>query len=171
MKVKMYYFRYPNFASRFIGGFFSFCTNLAFPIVTCYLIEIFLSLFGVSKYLNVEIYTALILVSIAIGLFFALKYCFSFKGITLYDSYLEITTQTLGFGKNKPSITINYNDISSVYHSTYNIRYDRRKARKSFIAGDYSDYVELTLDGGKQFCFSVDNQTDFLEELRSQVTK
>lgn len=50
-------------------------------------------------------------------------------------------------------------------NGTFNLRYDRRKARKSFIVGDYTDYVELTLIGGKQFCFSVDNQDDFLNEL------
>lgn len=58
-----------------------------------------------------------------------------------------------------------YSDIASVFNNTYNLRYNRKKARKTFIAGDLSDYIELTLKGGKQFCFSVYNQTEFLDEL------
>lgn len=75
----------------------------------------------------------------------------------------------LDLQKNKPKIKIDYSDVSSVYNSSYNIRYDRRKARKTFIAGDYSYYVELTLKGGKQFCFSVEEQKEFVDELIFRV--
>ena len=68
-------------------------------------------------------------------------------------------------------IIIRYDDISSVFQNTYNLRYSRKKARKTFIAGDYQDYVELTLKGGKQFCFSVENQKEFIEELKKRRNK
>lgn len=128
-----------------------------------------MGLCGISKHFSVELMMVLLVLSIIIGLFFAIKFCFCFKGVILYDSYLEITTQTLGLGKNKPQYRINYSDIASVFNSTYNLRYDRKKARKTFIAGDFSNYVELTLKGGKQFCFSVDKQIEFIDELLSRV--
>lgn len=110
-------------------------------------------------------------VAVIVGIICTIKYCVGFKGIILYDTYMEITTQILSTGKNKPKFVINYSDIDSVYHSTFNIRYDRRKARKSFIAGDMDDYIELTLKGGKQFCFTVDNQSDFLQEVMNRMSE
>lgn len=169
MKVKIYNFKYTNSIDKFSKGFFSFFTNLAVPIVTFYIIAIAMGLCGVTKYFSVELMMILLFFSIIVGLIFALKYCFCFKGIILYDSYLEITTQTLGLEKNKPKIRINYTDIASIYNSTYNLRYDRRKARKSFIAGDFSNYVELTLKGSKQFCFSVENQEEFVNEINKRI--
>ena len=35
--------------------------------------------------------------------------------------------------------------------------------------GDYTYYTELTIRGGKQFCFSVDNQELFVGELINRV--
>lgn len=165
MKIKIYYFRYSNASDKFANGFFSFFTNLAMPIVTFYMIAIALGLCGITENFSVELMMALFAFSIILGLIFAIKFCFCFKGVVLYDSYLEITTQTLGFGKNKPKIIINYSDIASVFNNTYNLRFDRKKARKTFIAGDFSNYVELTLKGGKQFCFSVERQKEFVDEL------
>lgn len=169
MKEKIYYFRYSNFFDKFAGGFFSFFTNLGIPIVAFYIIAIAMGLCGITKHFSVELMMVLLVLSILFGLFFAIKFCFGFKGVILYDSYLEITTQTLGIGKNKPKFKINYSDVASVFNSTYNLRYDRRKARRTFIAGDYSNYIELTLKSGKQFCFSVDNQTEFLDELLNRI--
>lgn len=165
MKASIYCFKYPNIGEKLGNGFFSFFANLAIPIVAFYIIAIAMSLSGIIKYFSVELMMALLAFSVILGVIFAVKFCFCFKGIVLYDSYIEITTQTLGFGKNKPKIKINYSEISSVYNSTFNLRYDRRKARKTFIAGDLSNYVELTLTGGKQFCFSVENQEEFLEDV------
>ncbi|MCH5315660.1 MAG: hypothetical protein J1E81_07085 [Eubacterium sp.] len=169
MKVKIYTFKYSNFGEKFANGFFSFFTNLAMPIVTFYLIAIGMGISGITKHLSPEIMMALLVLSILLGIIFAVRFICCFKGVVLYDSYLEITTQTLGFGKNRPKYKINYSDIASAFISTYNIRYDRRKARKSFIAGDYSNYVEITLRGGKQFCFTVEDQEEFFEELIQRV--
>lgn len=176
-KAKVYRFRYPNLVEKLGAGFFSFMGNLGFPIVSFYIIALGMGLSGISKIVDIETLTvimmALLGVAILLGIIFALKFCFCFKGVVLFDTYLEITTQTLGFGKSRPKFEINYSDIVSAYNSNFNMRYDRRKARKTFIAGDLKDYIELTLRGGKQFCFSVDNQKDFLDELlmRMEIKK
>lgn len=169
MKAKVYCFRYSNFGDKLGTGFFSFMGNLGMPIVAFFIISIAMALSGIIKYLNVEIMMALFGVAVMLGIIFAIRFCFCFKGVVLFDTYLEITTQTLGFGKDKPKFKIKYSDIVSAYSSTFNIRYDRKKARKAFIAGDYSNYIELTLKGGKQFCFSLDNQKEFLDELLSRI--
>ncbi len=169
MKMKIYYFCHNNSGEKLAGGFFSFFSNLATPIVAFFIIAIAMSLSGILKYFSMELLLILFGISVLIGIFCALKFCFAFKGVILYDSYLEIVTQNLGFGKNKPKIKVNYSDIMSIYNSTFNIRYDRRKARKCFISGDYSCYVELTLNGGKQFCFSVENQEEFIAEVNKRM--
>lgn len=169
--ARAYDFHYTSMSQKISAGFISFFANLGFPIITLYIVALGMSISGIIKILNMDIMMILVLFSIILGIIYAAKFCCCFKGVILYDTYLEITTQTLGFGKNKPKIKVDYCDILSVYISTYNIRYDRKKARKSFIAGDYSNYVELTLNGGKQFCFSVDNQTEFIENLRCRIMK
>jgi len=169
MKTKIYYFRHNDLGEKLAGGFFSFFSNLATPIVAFFIIAFAMALSGILKYFSMELMLILFGVSVLIGVFCALKFCFAFKGVILYDSYLEIVTQNLGFGKEKPKIKVNYSDILSIYNSTFNIRYDRRKARKCFIAGDFSYYVELTLNGGKQFCFSVENQEEFVEEVNKRM--
>lgn len=165
MKIKVYEFRYSNYADKLAGGLISFFTNLGVPILAFWIIAFAMSLSGVIKYLNVELMMALLGVSIVLGIIFAFRYCFGFKGIVLYDSYMEITTHAFGVARSKPKFEISYSDIASVFNSTFNLRYDRRKARRTFIAGDFSNYVELTLNGGKQFCFSVNNQQEFIQEL------
>lgn len=169
MKIKMYYFRYANFSEKFANGFISFFSNLGIPIVSVYIIAFVMGLCGIGKYIDMDIVMVIVFISILLGIFFAIKFCVCFKGVTLYKSFLEISTQTLGFGKNKPKIKINYSDISSVFISTYNLRYDRRKARKNFIAGDLKNYVELTLKNGRQYCFTVDKQDEFVNEVKIRM--
>ena len=124
-----------------------------------------MGLCGITEHFGIELMMVLLVLSILFGLFFAIKFCFCFKGVTLYDSSIEISTQVLGVGKNRPKITIYYSDIASVFISSYNLRYNRRKARKTFIAGDLKNYVELTLKNGKQYCFTVEEQDDFINEI------
>lgn len=169
MKTKKYCFRHSSFGEKLGTGFFSFFTNLGIPIVAFYVISIVMGLFGITEHFSVELMMVLLVISILLGLFFAMKFCFCFKGVILYNSCLEIVTQTLGFGKDKPKITICYSEIASVFVSSYNIRYNRKKARKSFISGDYTNYVELTLKDGKQYCFTVENQEDFVKEVVSRM--
>lgn len=165
MKPKVYYFRYKNFIDKFLMGLMTFLSNLGIPVILFYAFAAFLGALGILRHFTYELVLELLGLSIVIGVICAIRYCVCFKGVTLYDSYMEITTQNLGFGKERPKIKIMYSDIASVFNNTYNLRYNRKKARKTFIAGDLSDYVELTLKGGKQFCFSVYDQTEFLDEL------
>lgn len=165
MKSKAYCFRYSNFGDKFANGFFSFFTNLGLPIITCYIIAFILGLTGIGKYADAGYFAYIVIFSIFIGIVFAIKYCVSFKGIILYDTYLEIITQTIDIPKCTPKMKIKYSDISSVFSSKYNLRYDRKKARRTFLAGDMADYVELTLKSGKQLYFSVYNQEEFVENV------
>lgn len=171
MTFKSYAFCYPNSFDKIFNGTIIFLANFATPIVAYYLFCMCMSVLGVFKYFELEILLALLGVAIIVGIVFALKYCFSFKGVTLYNSCMEISTQVLGFGKNKPKIIICYSEISSVFTSSYNLRYNRKKARKAFIAGDTKYYVELTLKNGKQYCFTVEEQDDFINEITERMNK
>ena len=165
MLVKMYYFRYANKFDKLLQGFLQFGTNFCVPILASFAFAFMIGFVGLGKYVDAGFATGVVLCSIVVGIFCALRYCFSFKGVILYDEHMEIITHSLGFGKSKPKIIINYVDIYSAYNSTFDLMYDRKKSTRSFIVGDHKNYIELTLFGGKQFCFSVDNQDDFYNEL------
>lgn len=163
MNIKMYNFRYPNSAQKFTISLMNFVSNFAYPIIFCWIVFIIMALCGVLHYLSIELCLVFLGISAVLGLIFALRYTFSYKGVILYDTYMEIITNNIVGHKSK--ITIQYTEIASVYNSNYNLRYDRKKARRSFLAGDQSYYVELTLKGGKEFCFSTENQQELTEEL------
>lgn len=169
MKLKSYAFCYPNLFDKIFNGTIIFLANFATPIVAYYFFCICMSMLGIFKYIDAEILFVLLGAAIIVGIVFAFKYCFCFKGVTLYNSFMEISTRIIGVGKNKPKITICYSEILSVYTSSYNLRYNRKKARKTFIAGDTKCYVELTLKDGKQYCFTVDEQDDFINEITERM--
>lgn len=170
MKPKVYIFRYKNKTEKFTDAFFSACTNFGVPIITYILITLAISIIGITEYISINLWMALFFVSVISGILMMLKYSFSFKGVVLYEDKLKILTHTFGLGgSGKPKIVIKYTDIISVYNSTYNLKYDRKKARACFLVGDFSYYIELTLRGGKQFCFSVNDQEEFVEELIERI--
>ena len=167
MKIKMYNFRYQNPAQKFTLAIMNFVSNFAYPIILCWIVIFVMALCGVLHYLTMELCLLLLGISAVFGLIFALKYTFGYKGVILYDTYMEIIMNSIV--GHKPKIVIQYAEIASVYNSNYNLRYDRKKARRSFLVGDYSYYVELILNGGKEFCFSTEKQQELTEELIFRV--
>lgn len=167
MKTTAYDFRYSSAIAKAVEVFLSALSNLLAPIFLCFAAFMIMSLTGIEKYLDFEVYATLFCLSLILGIILVIRYCFIYKGVTLYNNSLEITSHSLG--NLKPKVVVNYSDISSVYNNRTDIRYNRRKARKTFIAGDYKNYVELTLKNGKQFCFSVENQEEFIDDLLYRI--
>lgn len=169
MKIKIYNYRFQNTAQKIFIGIMNFTVNLAFPIILCWAIFFIMALCGVLHYLTMELCYVFLGISAVIGMIFALSYAFGFKGVILYDSYIEITNRTLV--GTKPKIKIDYSDIVCIYNSYQDIRLNRRKINKSSFVGDPTNYVEITLYGGKQFCFAVYNQKEFVDEVISRVNE
>lgn len=169
MKVKIYNFRYQNTAQKIALNIMNFVATIAFPVILCWIIFIIMALCGVLHYLTMELCLVFLGISAVIGLIFAFNYAFGFKGVIIYDSYIEIINRNIVL--NNPKIKINYSDIACTYNSYQNIRANRRKINKTFFVGDPTNYVEITLYGGKQFCFAVENQKEFVDEIISRVSE
>lgn len=153
MQVKMYYFRYANKFDKLLQGFLQFGTNFCVPILASFAFAFMIGFVGLGKYVDAGFATGVVLCSIVVGIFCALRYCFSFKGVILYDEHMEIITHSLGFGKSKPKIIINYVDIYSAYNSTFDLMYDRKKSTRSFIVGDHKTILNSLCSAESNFVF------------------
>lgn len=169
MENKSYKFRYNNTGQKCAQWLKEACKNFFAPIIICCLIFFCMGFTGTAKYISTEMGGLLFNISVIIGFFMLLVYSVIPKKVTLFDNHLEIATGSFFLKNKSPKIKINFNEITSVFESTDNLKYNKFKMKNSFLAGDYSNYVELTLKGGKQFCFSVENQSEFVENVIQKI--
>lgn len=172
MKAKAYDFRYTNTISKLLQHIFSIIANTSYPVVICILLFFIMSICDVVKYLSLWMIVVMFSVSAISGVILTIKYFVTYKGIILYDSYMEICKNSLVDRNFKMVLKIDYDNILSIYNSSVNLRQDRKKAKNLItVFGDYSNYVEVTLKGGKQFCFSIEEQDDFVKEVIKRMEK
>lgn len=165
MENKTYKFRYKSNGQKFAKWFAEACKNFFAPIIICLIIFFCMGFTGTAKYISSETGGLLFYISVILGVVMVVIYSVLPKKVCLFSEYLEIVTGGILSKGKSPKIKINYSDIADVHESTFNLKNDKAKMKNSFLAGDYTNYVELTLKGGKQFCFSVDNQTEFIDEI------
>lgn len=165
MENKTYKFRYKSKGQKLAKWLTEACKNFFTPIILCLITFFCMVLTGTEKSMLPQLGILLFYTSVILGVVMVVIYSVLPKKVCLFSEYLEIVTGGILSKGKSPKIKINYSDIAGVSESTYNLKNDKAKMKNSFIAGDYTNYVELTLKGGKQFCFSVDNQTEFVGEL------
>lgn len=165
-KYKFYKFRHENAFGKVLEYIMAVAINTFLPMLLCFALQIVISLLGLSQYVSVDFMFYLTIFSLFVGFVFAIIYTVKYKGIILYDDHLEICRYTLAGNVPRTVIKIDYNEITSVYNSYYNLRANRAKAKKSIMyCVDCKNYIELTIRGGKQMLFSIENQKDFVEEI------
>ena len=131
-----------------------------------------MNIIGVAKYIGVNGEFNILIISFFGGILYASLNARGFNGVELYKDSMEIKTGTpfnLAFKKN---IVIEYRHIVSVYNSNMDIRINKNLKRKYVsLYGDKTNYVEVTLSGGKIFAFSVEHQDEFIKELMEKVNE
>lgn len=168
MENKSYKFRYNSKGKKFAKWLAEACKIFFAPIILCCLAFFCMGLTGTAKYISTETGGLIFDISVIIGIIMVLIYSLLPKRVTLFSNHFEIATGGILLKSKGPKVKIKYNEITNVYESTYNLKNDKMKMKNSFLAGDYSNYVEIILKGGKQFCFSVENQSEFVDELNQR---
>lgn len=174
MENKSYKFRYNSKEKKFAKWLAEACKTFFTPIILCCLAFFCMGLTDTAKYISTETGGLIFNISVIIGIIMVLIYSVLPKRVTLFSNHFEIAMGGILLNKKSTKVKIKYNEIVSIYESTYNLKNDKIKMKNSFLAGDYSNYVEIILKDGKQFCFSVENQSEFVDKLnqrREQSTR
>lgn len=162
-----YAFRYANKAAAGYQHCSYVVANFITPFLFLHIIISIMFMADLDKYISFEPLLWVLFVCGIIGLVLSIKYATGFKGVTLYKDHLEITMHSLFTKRFRPTVSIMYKDIASVYNSRLNLRSQGMRQKWSMLVdfGDYQYYTEIRLLNGKQICVSVENQEAFAHEL------
>lgn len=130
-----YAFRYANKAAAGYQHFLYVTGNFVTPYLIGYVLLILIFRVGLGKYVSLEPMLWAGFVCFIIGLIMAIKYIVGFKGVTLYKDHLEITMHALLTKKFRPTVSIMYKDIASVYNSRLNLRSQGMRQKWSMAGG------------------------------------
>ena len=166
-----YAFRYANKAAAGYQHCSYVVANFITPFLFLHIIISIMFMADLDKYISFEPLLWVLFVCGIIGLVLSIKYATGFKGVTLYKDHLEITMHSLFTKRFRPTVSIMYKDIASVYNSRLNLRSQGMRQKWSMLVdfGDYQYYTEIRLLNGKQICVSVENQDAFARELFARI--
>ena len=166
-----YAFRYANKAAAGYQHCSYVVANFITPFLFLHIIISIMFMADLDKYISFEPLLWVLFVCGIIGLVLSIKYATGFKGVTLYKDHLEITMHSLFTKRFRPTVSIMYKDIASVYNSRLNLRSQGMRQKWSMLVdfGDYQYYTEIHLLNGKQICVSVENQEAFARELFARI--
>lgn len=170
--MKYYEFRYKSKFTKVIVQIIDILTALLGPSLTVGFTILVLDVNGLTAHWPTELYIVLLGIATISGIIFAVKYCTALKGVILYSDHLSIDRYAINDFHLKPNIKIYYKDIKCIYNSREIIRQYSWKARKAVVSGgDKKYFIELTLNGGKNLYFPVENQEEFYGELLERVNE
>lgn len=170
--MKFYEFRYRSKLAKIAAGIISTLICLIYPPVIAFIFIIILNFFGVNDYWPTWCAPAIMGISVILGFVFVIKYFSNYKGVMINDNNIEIERYSITDFHPVPNFKISYKDIKYVYNSRQKIGLHSFKARKSLFTGcDLSYYIEIGLNGGKSFYFSVEKQEEFAQDLINQINK
>lgn len=174
--------KYYEFAeeTKFSKGFTAICEYIFLPIfpliLYCFVKIIIIKNFFGANFISPVINRIIIIAALLLGVAWLIIYKKSLKGIFLYDNYLQIST---GFFLKYYIFTINpkvrYSDIKSIsVENKKNQRYKEwNEKHLYFIAGYYSNietYIKLETINDRIYCFSLENQEEFVDEIKKRIS-
>ncbi len=96
----------------------------------------------------------------------AIIYCFLRKGVFINASEIVIAKYTFVPFNFKMRIHIPYNEIEKINVNYSDIHFTKYRFSLVRLCGDEAYNVELTLKSGKKYFFSIENQEEFVENVR-----
>lgn len=172
MEIKYYSFitkKYSQQTAYNSLSFVSIPTILLMTYVGIYfLISKFYKKFIIPHTVNVLI----IVVLISIGIFLAYKRCNAFRGVFLFDDYIQIQRYEISSVHPFPiNPKILYTDIVSVEKHAWNPQsYNEWNDRQLSIVGGYGlDYIKITNDLDRKYIFCIEKSDEFLEEINKRI--
>ncbi len=161
-----YKFRYYNSTFKILNAFFVPLQNLLIPRAFSLLIVRLVSLVGLGQYINNSIIiNALQKIILICSISWALIYCVFKKGVFVYKDHLVIARYTITLRNWKNRITVDYNEIKSIIVNYSDLRFTRYHGSLLVPFGDDTYNVELTLNNGKKYFFSIKDQEEFCNNL------
>lgn len=168
--MKYYEFKYDSKTIKLIGLIYGIIQNLVYPQMYCFIIVCIYYLFHLNKYIPAEVTVITYIVSVIIGIILAFRLVFSKKGVFLSDSFFEIARYTISRSSPvKQNLIIHINEIEMIGISYQNLRYTRNFRKLLILCGSRSSYVVITLKNGVQYFFALEDQEDFVSEVRKRI--
>lgn len=130
-----YAFRYANKAAAGYQHCSYVVANFITPFLFLHIIISIMFMADLDKYISFEPLLWVLFVCGIIGLVLSIKYATGFKGVTLYKDHLEITMHALLTKKFRPTVSIMYKDIASVYNSRLTLRQPGYAAKVEYAGG------------------------------------
>lgn len=150
-------------------SFFAIPISLLFIYaVICAVIKDRLNGFTIPHTANYVIIVALIFIGIAL----AYKRCDDFRGVFLFDDYLQIQRHEISSVHPFPvNPKILYTDIVSVEKHAWNPQsYNEWNDRQLSIVGGYGlDYIKITDDLDRKYIFCIEKCDEFMEEINKRI--
>ena len=172
--MKAYDFRYKSKGQRLSEVLQAIAMNMLLPIIPTFVIWVVLLNLKVTKYFGAQVYFVTLLVVLAIGIVLNIRMFRNYQGVILYDGYLEISRYYWTGIRDRMNIVIPYNSIKRITTqqvNRMNIRQERNEFRRYHctLGADYDNYVKLFMKNGRRYYFSVENQSEFIEEVHQQI--
>lgn len=168
--MKYYEFKYDSKTIKSIGLIYGVIQNLVYPQMYCFIIAFIYYLFHLNKYIPAEVTVITYIVSVIIGIVLAVRLIISKKGVFLSDSFFEIARYTISRSSPiKQNLIIPISEIETIGISYQNLRYTRNFRKLLILCGTRSSYVVVTLKNGVQYFFAVEDQDDFVSEVKKRI--
>ena len=173
--MKAYDFRYKSKGQRISEIVQGGAMNMLLPIIPAFVIWVILLNLKITKYFDLPVYLIVLSILFVVGIALNIRMFANYRGVILYDDYLEISRYYRTGIKDRMNIIVPYKDIESIniqLVNRINIRQEHNNFRRYHctLGGDYDNYVKLILKNGRQYCFSVENQTEFVETINDKIS-
>ncbi len=173
--MKAYDFRYKSKGQRISEIVQGVAMNMLLPIIPAFVIWVILLNLKITKYFDLPVYLIVLSILFVVGIALNIRMFANYRGVILYDDYLEISRYYRTGIKDRMNIIVPYKDIESINTqlvNRVNIRQERNNFRRYHctLGGDYDNYVKLILKNGRQYYFSVENQTEFVETINDKIS-
>lgn len=171
MKNVIKYYEFSNDIKQYkvLDCISSFLVLPIAPIILYYFVKLMIieKIFG-DEFIPSNINKVIVFVAFILGLIWLIKFKTSLKGLFLYDNYLQIErhsfTKYYMFNINPK---IKYSEITSCTICPKESRSYKEWNEKQlyFVGGSADEYVRLETKNDKIYCFCIENQEEFVEEV------
>ena len=168
--MKYFQFSFKSKSTERLNNLVWAVSNLLVPYLFLLPIVLFSMVVGIN---GQSWYSKFIVVCIIIcvisGILLFIYFFVSIKGVLLFNDYIEIDRQHIDkWHLFKMNYKILYKDIYK-YELVTADNFNRNDIYYHSFGGDVKEYIKITTKSNKIFCFAVENQVQFCEEVRMHL--
>lgn len=173
--IKFYEFS-ENFKSSKIYDNFAAFTFLPFiPLGLYYITFIYLEKILGKNFMPSIINKIIVFITLILGVIWLIRFKTSLKGVFIYYDYLQIERHSISnlYYMFRINPKIRYSEIKSCeINQKKSENYEQWNDKQlHFIGGSGDSYIRLETLYDKVYCFCIENQEDFVEEINKRIGK